>query len=134
MSKLTDEQLNVVKLRDKNLLVSASAGSGKTHTMIERIIDLIINKEAGIKQMLIVTFTRAAASEMKQRIYDALSKKVAINEELNEQIDELMTADISTLHNFCNKLKKQHFKEVEKINIYIKLLQKILLIIRIMII
>ncbi|MGD9901116.1 MAG: helicase-exonuclease AddAB subunit AddA [Spirochaetales bacterium] len=112
MARLTKEQQMVVDERDKNLLVSASAGSGKTHTMIERILNLIVKGEATIKEMLIVTFTRAAASEMKTRLYNALAKEVKNNDSLEKEIDELATADISTIHNFCAKIVKQHFYEV----------------------
>jgi ATP-dependent helicase/nuclease subunit A len=112
MSNLTREQRIVIESRDKNMLVSASAGSGKTFTMIERILDLLIKKESSINKMLIVTFTNAAASEMKQKIYDKLCESARDNKDLVKEIEELPTADISTLHNFCSKLIKQHFYEV----------------------
>jgi ATP-dependent helicase/nuclease subunit A len=112
MSNLTKEQQQVVTTTGKNLLVSASAGSGKTYTMIKRILHLISNEKANIKDMLIVTFTNAAASEMKQKIYENIAEQAKENENLKEQLDAISTADISTLHTFCSKIIKQYFYEV----------------------
>jgi ATP-dependent helicase/nuclease subunit A len=109
---LTKEQLQVVLTKDKNLLVSASAGSGKTYTMIERIFHLLKQEQKHIKNFLIVTFTKAAASEMKQKIVERILVQVDDNEHLKQQLDELSYADISTLHTFCAKLVKQYFYEV----------------------
>mgnify|MGYP000826793186 CR=1 FL=1 len=71
----TDDQRKVIELRDRNILVSAAAGSGKTAVLVERIIKIITDKEhpVDIDRLLIVTFTNAAAAEMRERIGNALA-------------------------------------------------------------
>ena len=78
MPKWTDEQLAAIETTGNNLLVAAAAGSGKTTVLVERIIRKITNKEipCDIDSLLVVTFTNAAASEMKERIGDAIGKKI----------------------------------------------------------
>ncbi len=73
----TDEQQKVIDTRERNLLVSAAAGSGKTAVLVERIIQMITDEEkpVDIDRLLVVTFTNAAASEMRERISEALEKK-----------------------------------------------------------
>ena len=78
---LTKRQLQAVLEKDKNVLVSASAGSGKTHVMIERIINLILNEGVNVENILAVTYTKLAASEMKQKLVKAIIKQ------LNDGID-----------------------------------------------
>lgn len=111
MSKinLTNNQKLVVQKRDSNLLVSASAGSGKTFTMILRIIDILKKQEATIKELLVVTFTKSAASEMKNKIAVELNKNAKDNEFLAQQIDDLAVSNISTIHSFCANLIREHF-------------------------
>ena len=72
----TDEQKKVIRLRNRNLLVSAAAGSGKTAVLVERIIARLTKDEhpINVDEMLIVTFTKAAAAEMKERIHAAIEK------------------------------------------------------------
>ena len=109
---LTSEQSLVVETTGKNLLVSASAGSGKTHTMIERVFYLLTKKDASLKKMLIVTFTNASALEMKTRIKERILKQVNEYDFLKNELEFLPMADISTVHTFCSKLVKQYFYEV----------------------
>ena len=71
VSNWTAEQLQAINLRNRNLLVAAAAGSGKTAVLVERVIQLILRDEVNIDQMLVVTFTKAAASEMRERISHA---------------------------------------------------------------
>ena len=73
----TEEQREVIETRDKNILVSAAAGSGKTAVLTERILTLVTDKEhpVDIDRLVVVTFTRAAAAEMRERILKALQKK-----------------------------------------------------------
>ena len=87
----SSEQKRAIELRDKNILVAAAAGSGKTAVLVERIKRLILEGECDIDQMLVVTFTNAAASEMKSKIEDAIQKAIAENksEFLTRQIDKL---------------------------------------------
>ena len=109
---LTKRQLQAVLEKDKNVLVSASAGSGKTHVMIERIINLILNEGVNVENILAVTYTKLAASEMKQKLVKAIIKQ------LNDGIDvarmkrallEIPTADVSTFHSFCLNLLRTYF-------------------------
>ena len=81
--KWTKEQEQVVHLRNRNILVSAAAGSGKTAVLVERILSLVTDPEhpVDIDQLLVVTFTRAAAGEMKERIEKALEERLALDPE-----------------------------------------------------
>ena len=108
-NSLTPEQFDAIKERGKNLLVSASAGSGKTFVMIERIKEMIASGEVGVKDILVVTFTKAAASEMKERLIKGLEGIEPKNEYILEQLSDVQTASISTLHSFCAKLLKTYF-------------------------
>ena len=76
--KWTKEQQKVIDTRNRNLLVSAAAGSGKTAVLVERIIQMVIddNNPVDIDKLLVVTFTNAAASEMRERIGEALERKI----------------------------------------------------------
>ena len=74
--KWTKEQEQAIYEKGKNILVAAAAGSGKTAVLVERIINKIINENIDIDKLLVVTFTNAAASEMKQRVLDAIYKKL----------------------------------------------------------
>ncbi|MBO7345104.1 MAG: UvrD-helicase domain-containing protein [Clostridia bacterium] len=111
MSKVTSEQLEVIEHGAGNILVSASAGSGKTHTMIERLKRLIIEEKVGVKEILAVTFTEASASDMKEKIRSALVLRAGEvdDKRLHRLIDELPTADISTMHAFCGRLIRSYF-------------------------
>ena len=75
----TSEQQRVIDYKNGNLLVAAAAGSGKTAVLVERIIKIILSKKADIDKLLVVTFTNAAASEMRERISDAISKELDKN-------------------------------------------------------
>lgn len=108
---LTKEQQKVINHTSGNILVSASAGSGKTHTMIERAIRLITQEGVKVNEMLCVTFTEKAALEMKERLKTALIKRIEESKEeyLKQQLTEIATSDISTLHAFCAKLIRTYF-------------------------
>ena len=103
------EQDDIVALRNYNIIVSASAGSGKTTVMIRRIVDLIINDGIKIDELLVLTYTRAAAGEMKQRLVAKMSECVEQKPELAEQIENINNADISTFDSFCQKMVKKYF-------------------------
>lgn len=110
MSELKKEQREAVFHDEGNVLVSASAGSGKTHVMIERLIRIVSEKKAKVSEILAVTFTEAAAAEMKEKLKKALVKK--INEgadELAEELTEVSSADVCTLHAFCAALLRRYF-------------------------
>lgn len=109
----TEDQRKIIDSRGKNILVSASAGSGKTTVMIQRIIDLVLDKEdrTPISKFLIVTFTKASAQDMKKKLVEAFLK-YEDDEFCMEQIDEVDTSDISNLHSFCSRLISSYFYEV----------------------
>ncbi len=114
MPKMTDEQQRAVLHDNGNILISASAGSGKTFTMIERIERLMLEKNVSVNDVLCVTFTEKAAFEMKEKLKKALKENVdgANRTRILKEIVELPTADISTLHAFCAKLIRNNFYKV----------------------
>ena len=114
MAKLTDKQIAVVEHDEGNILVTASAGSGKTHTMIERVKRLILQKNVNVSEILCATFTEAAASDMKSKLKNALSERAKFDDSgrVLTQLAQVDGADISTLHSFCAKLIRTYFYEV----------------------
>ena len=116
--KWTSEQRDVIDTRNKNILVSAAAGSGKTAVLVERIIAMITdaNNPVDIDRLLIVTFTRAAAGEMRERIRLAIEKKLAENEDdqhLQRQSTLLHHAQITTIDSFCSYVVKNYFHLID---------------------
>ncbi len=109
----TQSQLDAIETRGCDLLVSAGAGSGKTAVLTERIIRrLTSDKNADITRMLIVTFTKAAAGELRERISSALSDalaKVPNDRHLERQLMRLDSAEICTIHSFCLDLLRENF-------------------------
>ncbi len=108
----TKEQKEAIDIQDKNILVSASAGSGKTAVLVERVINKVLKYKIDIDKILVVTFTNAAASELKDRLLNALYQK--IDEEpknvfLKRQIKLLSRASIQTLDSFCIELVRSNF-------------------------
>ena len=104
--KWTKEQQQVIDIRNRNILVSAAAGSGKTAVLVERIIQKITAKEnpIDIDRLLVVTFTKAAAAEMRERIGAAIEKKLEEqpdDENLKKQQTLLHNAQITTIDSFC---------------------------------
>jgi len=110
--KWTKEQEQAIYTKDCNLLVAAGAGSGKTAVLVERIINKIINDGVDIDRLLVVTFTNAAASEMRERIADRIYKEIENKPELQKQISLLGKASITTMHAFCLKVIRDNFFEV----------------------
>ena len=109
----TEKQLDAIETRDRTLLVSAAAGSGKTATLTERIIRSLTDKEhpVSVDSMLVVTFTKAAASELKSKISSALAGAVAKNpknKELERQLFLLPEAKIKTIDSFCADILRQN--------------------------
>ena len=114
----TDEQKQVISLRHRNLLVSAAAGSGKTAVLVERILSLVTDPDhpVDIDRLLVVTFTRAAAGEMKDRIARALEKRLEEKPEdlhLQRQGVLLQHAQISTIHGFCTFVLQNYFHRID---------------------
>ena len=111
----TKEQKQAIEEKGTNLLVAAAAGSGKTAVLVERIIHKIIDEKMDIDKMLVVTFTNAAASEMRERILDAIYKKIEENSEdihMQRQITLLNKASICTIHSFCLDVIRNYFYEI----------------------
>jgi ATP-dependent exoDNAse (exonuclease V) beta subunit (contains helicase and exonuclease domains) len=111
--KYTKSQQQVLDTHQTNLLVSASAGSGKTRVLVDRVINMILAHES-LENLLIVTFTRAAAAEMKQRIETALREQISqanATEQryLSRQLAVLPVADISTLDAFCQRIVERYY-------------------------
>ncbi|MDE6313258.1 MAG: helicase-exonuclease AddAB subunit AddA [Lachnospiraceae bacterium] len=112
----TPDQQRVIDTAGKNILVSASAGSGKTAVLVARIMKKICQEQVDIDHLLIVTFTNAAAAEMRDRIHEALSEQIEKepqNHHLQKQLVLLMNAHITTIHSFCLYLLKNHFEQVD---------------------
>ena len=116
MSTMTESQQAALTARG-NVLVIAGAGTGKTHTLIERCCSLLLEEGCSLDEILMVTFTDAAAAEMRKRIRARLTKNVSESTEprlihrLEEQIALLDSAYISTLHSFCLRLVRDHFHD-----------------------
>nr|MCR4806547.1 UvrD-helicase domain-containing protein [Lachnospiraceae bacterium] len=120
MSKVrfTDEQLQAIRSRNENLLVSAAAGSGKTAVLVERIIRRILDDEkpVDIDRFLVMTFTKAAAAQMKEKIFKAIEDKRSerpLDENLIRQSTLVHNARISTIHGFCLDVIRDHFQEID---------------------
>jgi len=114
----TKEQQQVIDLRNRNILVSAAAGSGKTAVLVERIIKIITDKEnpVDIDRLLVVTFTNAAAAEMRERIGDAIEKALQEqpeDEHLQRQLTLIHNAQITTIDSFCLYVIRNHFHEID---------------------
>ena len=112
--KWTEEQQKVIDTRDRNILVSAAAGSGKTAVLVARILALVTDPAhpVDIDRLLIVTFTNAAAGEMRQRIRDALearAEEAPENAHLQRQLVLIHNAQITTIHSFCLQVLRSHF-------------------------
>lgn len=117
----TSEQKHVIDARNCNILVSAAAGSGKTAVLVERILSLLMDPQhpAEIDRMLIVTFTNAAAGEMRDRIRERLEEKLeeelepAMEAHLQRQSALLQNAQISTIHSFCQYVIRNYFHTID---------------------
>lgn len=119
----TKEQLDVISLRGRNILVSAAAGSGKTAVLVERIITKITTDDppCDIDKLLVVTFTRAAASEMRSRIGSALEERLQRepeNEHIARQASLLHSAQITTIDSFCQWILKNYFHVIDLDPVY----------------
>lgn len=116
--KWTKEQQDAIYEKGSNILVAAAAGSGKTAVLVERIINKIINENVDIDKLLVVTFTNAAASEMRERVLSAIYKKLdddPENEKLQRQVTLLNKASICTIDSFCLEIVRNNFYELENV-------------------
>ena len=115
--RFTEEQSQAIESRNRNLLVSAAAGSGKTAVLVERIIRRILDDEkpVDIDRFLVMTFTKAAASQMREKILKAIDDRRSVdpsNANLMRQATLVHNAKISTIHGFCLDVIKNHFQEI----------------------
>ena len=115
--RFTPDQQRAIDTIDKSILVSAAAGSGKTAVLVERIINIIVQGKADVDRMLVVTFTNAAASEMRLKLTKAINKAIKASknsdpvraEKLKQQLGKMYRSYISTVHSFCNRVIKEFF-------------------------
>ncbi len=117
----TKNQLDAINVKSGPVLVSAAAGAGKTAVLVERVIRLLtdINNACDADKLLIVTFTKAAAAEMKERIYSRISEMLSLDPEniiLQRQQLLLSNAHISTIHSFCNDIIKEYFYKIDNLS------------------
>ena len=112
MPNWTKQQEQAIRARNHTILVSAAAGSGKTAVLVERIVSLV-REGASMNRMLIVTFTKAAAAEMRQRLAKRISREaISRDPAMVKALDELETTQISTIHAFCQRVIRSHFEQV----------------------
>ncbi len=117
-SRWTDEQWEAIASRNQDVLVAAAAGSGKTAVLVERIIRRLADEKdpAEVDRILVVTFTNAAAAEMRHRIGEALEEKLKEDPSslyLRRQLSMLNRASISTLHSFCMEVLRRYYYEID---------------------
>ena len=118
-TKWTEEQKQAIYEKGQNILVAAAAGSGKTAVLVERIIEKVLHDNVDIDRLLVVTFTNAAASEMRERVLDAIYKKLdeePDNELLYRQITLLNKASICTIDSFCLEVVRNNFYQLENLS------------------
>ena len=115
--EFTKDQLKAIETLDKSILVSAAAGSGKTAVLVERILNIILEGKANVDEMLIVTFTNAAAAEMRLRLASAIRKRMQEKPEdaprLKDQLGRLYRAYISTIDSFALRVIREFFYETD---------------------
>ncbi len=116
--KWTKEQENVINLRNRSLLVSAAAGSGKTAVLVQRIISMVTDEAdpIDIDRLLVVTFTNAAASEMRERVGAAIESALEqdpYNHHLQRQLTLVHNAQITTIDSFCIRILRDHFHKID---------------------
>ena len=111
MALWTEEQKAVIAHREGNLLVSAAAGSGKTAVLVEHVLSLILEENASLSSLVLMTFTEAAAEEMKERIKKRLEEHLqkGYDKQILREIALLPTANISTIHAFCKRLIEENY-------------------------
>lgn len=116
--KWTKEQEKVINLRNRSLLVSAAAGSGKTAVLVQRIISMVMDKAEplDIDRLLVVTFTNAAAAEMRERVGAAIENALEqepYNQHLQRQLTLVHNAQITTIDSFCIRILRDHFHKID---------------------
>ena len=117
----TDRQVDAIERRERNLLVSAAAGSGKTAVLVERVKRLILEEGVGVNEILVVTFTNAAASEMKEKIFASLNRSLSEcgqddqrQQHLRQQLSLIGRSNISTFHAFAYEIVRRYYHVIGK--------------------
>jgi len=110
---LNEEQKKFIEIENSNVLVSASAGSGKTTTMIEKILDLL-RKGVSLDEIMAITFTNASANDMRQKLFNKLLDEMqnstgSEKDRLSEELDKINVSDIGTLHSICKKIILKYY-------------------------
>lgn len=115
--RFTEQQQMAIDTLDKSILVSAAAGSGKTAVLVERIINIILQGKSNVDEMLVVTFTSAAAAEMKLKLTKAIKKRIIEDPSseamLSVQLDRMYRSYISTFHSFAMRIIKEFFYKLD---------------------
>ncbi len=115
--QFTSEQKQAIETLDRSILVSAAAGSGKTAILVERILRIILEGRAGVDELLVVTFTRAAAAEMKTRLSRRIRRHMSQHPEdadmLRDQLSRMYRAYITSIDSFANRIDKEFFYEID---------------------
>ena len=116
--RLTDGQRDAVFTRDKNIIVSAAAGSGKTMVLVNRVISMMLEEKIDIDKMIIVTFTNKSALDMKEKIRETLEKRSDEFDPafIKRQFKLLKLAQIKTLHSFCSDMLRENFYYLENLS------------------
>lgn len=116
--KLTDGQRTAIYERNKNIIVSAAAGSGKTMVLVNRVISMMVEEGIDIDKMIIVTFTNKSAQDMKDKIREALEKRADDFDLafIKRQFKLLKLAQIKTLHSFCSDMLRENFYYLENLS------------------
>lgn len=117
--KPNEEQSEFLSAKDCNVLVSASAGSGKTSTMIHKLLKILCEDRIPISSLLVLTYTEAAASEIKLKLFNEISKEITeaspeLKKYLKAQLDNINNAEIGTMHSICKKLIVKYFYEINQ--------------------
>lgn len=115
----TPGQAKAIKERNKNIIISAAAGSGKTRVLVDRVINLMLDEKVLIDKMIIVTFTNKSSIEMKDRIRQALEDQIEndiSNKFLKDQLKLLKHAHIQTLHSFASDMLREYFYYFENLS------------------
>lgn len=107
------EQKRIIDADGGNLLASASAGSGKTTVMLERVRRLIVEKHVPVRRIVMLSFNKAIAKEIRIRLVEMLEKEVVAHPELAAEIDSIETAPITTIDGFCNGLVNEYFEKLD---------------------
>ena len=106
----TPEQQSAIDAKNRELLVSAAAGSGKTAVLVRRILHLIRDEDYSIDRMLVVTYTRAAAAELRDRLETAMRDAALSDPAMARQAELVGQSQISTIHSYCQKVIREHFR------------------------